>query len=537
MMEIHEIQQGSPKWHDFRARHLNASDAPAMLGVSSYKTRSQLIYEYATGLTPEIDAATQARFDEGHWLEDLARPIAEEIIGDELYPLVGSNGKYAASFDGLTADDKIVWEHKTLNDSIRSACKEWEDCEGVRIGRGYASALPEYLRAQMEQQLFVSGAEKVIFLATKREGETLVERVEMIYEPDESLRQRIITGWEQFEKDVAAYVPEPEAAPEPVGKSPETLPALRIEVSGQVTASNLAEFKATALAVFQNINTDLKTDEDFADAEKTVKWCADVEKRLEAAKEHVLGQMTTVDEVCRTVDELKETSRQIRLKLDKAVKSQKEAIKENLVSEALRAWGEHYADLSAELKSIVALEIPRPNFALAIKGLKTLSSIRNALDTALAQAKIDADALARDYREKLAWFDETAKDYRAIFHNLQQLIAKPLDDFKVAVHYRIGGHRRNEEMRIEAERERIRKEEAAKLEAEQRAKEAGQAAIEGAAKREALAQDIKPAIVADNSDIREFLKTRDFGKEESHIRAVLVEFVRFQTTFYQEKMK
>ena len=64
-----------------------------------------------------------------------------------------------------------------------------------------------------------------------------------------------------------------------MGRAPEMLPALRIEVTGKVTASNLAEFKQTALAAIGSVNRDLRTDADFADAEKAVKWCGEVESR------------------------------------------------------------------------------------------------------------------------------------------------------------------------------------------------------------------------------------------------------------------
>ena len=42
------------------------------------------------------------------------------------------------------------------------------------------------------------------------------------------------------------------------------------------------------------INTNLESDEDFADAEKTVKWCADVEDRLAAAKHMHLVRLPTL---------------------------------------------------------------------------------------------------------------------------------------------------------------------------------------------------------------------------------------------------
>ena len=87
-MQTVKLIQGSADWHTHRARHFNASDAPAMMGCSPYKTRTQLLHELHTGLTPDVDAAQQRRFDDGHRYEALSRPLAEEFIGQELYPLL-----------------------------------------------------------------------------------------------------------------------------------------------------------------------------------------------------------------------------------------------------------------------------------------------------------------------------------------------------------------------------------------------------------------------------------------------------------------
>ena len=117
-MQEHKIIQGTPEWHEFRSRHLNASDAPAMMGESPYKTRDALLREKATGVVAEASSETQRRFDDGHRFEALARPLAEKIIGEELYPVVGSNGKFAASFDGMTMLGEVIFEHKTLNAAL-----------------------------------------------------------------------------------------------------------------------------------------------------------------------------------------------------------------------------------------------------------------------------------------------------------------------------------------------------------------------------------------------------------------------------------
>ena len=49
-MKTHDLIQGSPEWLAYRAQHFNASDAPAMMGCSPYKTRAQLLAEMHTGI-------------------------------------------------------------------------------------------------------------------------------------------------------------------------------------------------------------------------------------------------------------------------------------------------------------------------------------------------------------------------------------------------------------------------------------------------------------------------------------------------------
>ena len=73
-MQERKIIQGTPEWHEFRAQHLNASDAPAMMGESPYKTRDALLREKAVGVVAEVSSETQRRFDAGHRFEALARP-------------------------------------------------------------------------------------------------------------------------------------------------------------------------------------------------------------------------------------------------------------------------------------------------------------------------------------------------------------------------------------------------------------------------------------------------------------------------------
>ena len=42
-MKTLQLNQGSKEWHEHRSTHWNASDAPAILGCSPYKSRSELL--------------------------------------------------------------------------------------------------------------------------------------------------------------------------------------------------------------------------------------------------------------------------------------------------------------------------------------------------------------------------------------------------------------------------------------------------------------------------------------------------------------
>ena len=124
-MKTLNLVQGDANWHAHRATAKNASDAPAMLGCSEYKTRSELLHEAFTGIRPEVTPEQQRRFDDGHAIEEAQLPGAESVIGEQLYPVVGCERfgdiELSASFDGLSLLEDTAYECKTLNDKLRAA--------------------------------------------------------------------------------------------------------------------------------------------------------------------------------------------------------------------------------------------------------------------------------------------------------------------------------------------------------------------------------------------------------------------------------
>lgn len=416
-MKIQNLIQGTTEWHDFRLAHFGASEAAAMLGLSESVKRSELLHAKRTGDAKSFSAWVQKNIlDYGHEVEAKARAILEIEIIEDLYAVVCSEGDLSASCDGLTIKGDLAFEHKQWNQGL---------ADSVRAG-----ILPEAYWPQCQQVLMITGAEKLIFVVSDGTKE---KREMMAVLPDPAKWQILRDGWAQFKRDLESYTP-PALVVEPVGRAPDALPALRIEVSGMVTASNLVAFKNHAMSVFSGINENLQTDSDFADADKAAKWCKDVESRLEAAKTHALSQTESIDALFRAIDEIKEEARQKRLTLEKLVKTRKE----NIRAERVAAAQAKFRDVLAELNSGVEHVQINHNVGWydAIKGLKSLSSMQDALDTALATATILARNTAADYQEKLAIISANPQ-FSMLFPDLQALVVKPLDDFSATVNLRI----------------------------------------------------------------------------------------------------
>ena len=478
-MQIVNLIQGSPQWHAHRAQHFNASDAPAMMGCSSYKTRSELIKELATGLTGEVDASTQRRFDDGHRFEALARPLAEEVIGEDLSPCVGTSGKYSASFDGITFMHDVAFEHKTLNDTLREAM--FEGCCG--------DALPLQYQVQMEHQAMVADSiEKVLFMASKWDGDQLLETLHCWYYPNLELRAKIIAGWEQLEKDVAAYDPAAERPAPAVAAPMESLPAVVVQISGALTVGgNLDAFGAALRAFITRIPTKPSTDQEFANAEAAAKALKKAEEALAQAEESALSQISDVEVMRRTVADLKNLARTTRLATEKLVAAEKEARRTAIVTVAQAELDQHIQALNQRLG---ANWLPRVagGFGEVIKGKKSLANMEDAVAVALTSAKAAMSALAERLEANRKHLVQADGDWIALFADFATVGAKAPEDFEAVAMLRIGQHKQAEAARLEAERERIRAEEAAKLQA--------QAAIEAAAKTEAPSASPEPVAEA-----------------------------------------
>lgn len=474
-MEVVDLVPNTPEWLQYRTTKRNASDAPAMLDMSKYKSRNELLRERATGIVADVSAATQKIFNDGHRFEALARSRAEEIIGEDLAPVVGYEGDLSASFDGITFMEDVIWEHKTLNDEIRAA-QSVEDLH------------PQY-HIQMEQQLAVSGAEKCLFHATKwSDDSVLLEEKHFWYKPNLDLRNQIIAGWEQFKKDVESYV-FVEVVEPPKAEALKDLPAVTIQVKGELTLSNLGDVTPLFDKFLAEAKVTLITDDDFAIAEAEAKLGRETAKRCKLTAKAVVDQLSSVSQAVKTLEFYAEKFDKLALSQEKAVKEQKETRKAAAKLERDGAYTMFIAELEKGITPIrLALaQDDKPDFVGAMKGQRTLTSLYNKLDAELARAKIAASTVSNDIRAKLDWCKETSAGYGFLFNDLQQIIYKSDDDFKLLVTTRIDQHKLQEADRLEQERQRIAAEEKAKAE-----REAAEKLKAEQAEAERMAQEAKP---------------------------------------------
>ena len=455
-MRILTLLQGSSDWHAHRANHFNASDAPAMMGVSKYMSRNELMRLMSGGEAAEINRFTQEAFDRGHAAEAAVRPKIEELIGEELYPVTGVSDEYpklSASFDGIDIAGEIGLEVKLLNKDL---------VEQVKAG---VITDPHYY-TQLEQQILVGNLKKVIFVTSNEDAS---EYYCLDYFPVPGRAEAIIAGWSQFEKDLATYVHEAPAA-EVVAESIMSLPSVSVVVTGGLTVvSNLSIFGERLKVFIENLNPNPSDDQEFANAENEIKVLKKAEDALDAAEASALAQVACVDELRQLKGLLYDMARNTRLGREKLVKARKDQIRIDIQQTATKAINYHIAEINARW-SKPYMPLIQFNVAEAMKGRKTLSSLREAASDEVARFKIEADRIAKIIDANLTTLSEKAKDHAFLFVDAGSLVLKDPEAVAAIVEQRIAAHVVAEaakaEALAEAARERIRKEERSKAQAE-----------------------------------------------------------------------
>lgn len=190
MSAVLKLVQGSAEWHEHRQSMRNASETPAVLGISPWVTPYGL-WLIKTGRSTQ--AVTEA-MAHGTRMEPEARAAYEAHTGAIMQPLVLMDGTYSASLDGINlAGDLIVEIKCPFRGKVSSLWRE------VKDGR-----IPGHYNAQVQHQLMVAGA-ATAHLWIYAEGDGLLLTVRR----DEALMEAIKAAWDDFQQYLDADSPPP----------------------------------------------------------------------------------------------------------------------------------------------------------------------------------------------------------------------------------------------------------------------------------------------------------------------------------------
>ena len=448
-MKVLDVEQGSDEWLSLRLSKRTASEAAAMMGDSPYMSRNKLLALKKGWQSNPVSAFKERLYEKGHEFEESARTITEAEEFDDFYPVVGSielDGlELLASFDGLREDYAVVWEHKSWNEIL---------AENVRNG-----LLEPLYVWQLEQQLLVSGAREAIF--TVSDG-TEEKRVSMVYKSDPNKRLDLIAGWQQFDKDLADF--QLSAVAEVIDKKAiAVIPPIKWRVESGLVVSNIKEclLIIRELAALEN-NTVLESDDDFARKDAFNKNVKEARAKLKDAIAGVQAEFTSLDEFLVVAGEVDKVLQQMQSHGEKQVLEEKNRRKTAMVDAAKSDWSAYVRGATEDTTIDVCEVLDAPDFDLAIRNKRTMSSIKDSLDSAVANAKARATPIVSQISENMSYYHDHIGEYGFLFVDKISMLTQPPEAFQAVMTSRIDTHVAAEKKRAEQRREaQLREEEEA----------------------------------------------------------------------------
>lgn len=175
---VHDVEQGSSEWLALRKKHICASDALEVMGMSPWTTREEALHR-KMGLIPEKEENYLMR--EGKRKEPIARKLAEEMLGIFFIPRVLQSIQHPfmlASLDGVCIDNKHILEIKCTNKKNHALAQKGK--------------IPEYYIPQVQHQMAVCDVDQCYYFSfdgsngaiviVKRDEEFIKRMIDLEYE-------------------------------------------------------------------------------------------------------------------------------------------------------------------------------------------------------------------------------------------------------------------------------------------------------------------------------------------------------------------
>jgi hypothetical protein len=220
---------------------------------------------------------------------------------------------------------------------------------------------------------------------------------------------------------------------------------LLISIKGEITASNFYEWQTSLIQYIDSTNTELVTDEDFANADGTVKTFKAIEKRLDTVKQSALDQSHDIICLFKAIDSIKSHVRETRLVLNRQLTKRKKEIRLELIDSAIKRVKKFINSQEGVFPLLNHKDILQElDFELAIKGKSSLTIAQFALDR-LVQAKIKEvgqrlDLVALNERR----LSNVCNNYHFLFHDKKALLLKATDDLDILISNRVLDYKEKE---------------------------------------------------------------------------------------------
>jgi putative phage-type endonuclease len=188
-VKVLKLDQRSPDWLKWRQGGVGGSDCPVIMGDVTWSTPEELA-RLKLGLAENIDNERMAR---GRKLEPRARKLYEILHDTRMDVLCVEHDLYPwlrASLDGISPDRRTVLEIKCPGDNGHK--------------KALSGSYPYYYRAQLQQQLLVTGADRLHYWSfTDSDTFSLRDRfakIEVL--PNPEYQERLLKAIRKFLKDI-----------------------------------------------------------------------------------------------------------------------------------------------------------------------------------------------------------------------------------------------------------------------------------------------------------------------------------------------
>lgn len=144
-------KQGSDAWHEWRSKHIGASEIPAIMGTCDFKGIYQLWLE-KTGQVEKFKGNWATR--RGHEYEPIAREEYSQITGNKVEDKVLEYEAWpilSASLDGFVAESSTVVEIKTPSKAKHQLA--------------LSGSIPDTYKDQIQAQLLVAGVSRADYVS------------------------------------------------------------------------------------------------------------------------------------------------------------------------------------------------------------------------------------------------------------------------------------------------------------------------------------------------------------------------------------